>query len=67
MERQAGRMVRLADRININKWQMGSRAGWQGLAGRMWPAGRRLPTPALGYSMIFWPCSHEINERLVTV
>ena len=36
-------MVRLAGRININKWQMGSRAGWRGLAGR------RLPTPGLKY------------------
>ena len=41
MERQAGRMVRLAGWIHIKKWQIGSQAGWRGLAGR------RLPTPDL--------------------
>ena len=34
-------------RYSLQNLKMCSRAGWKVSAGRMWPAGRTLPTPAL--------------------
>ena len=47
MKTIADRSVRYVSRAEFNVKTEPPRAGWTELAGRIWPAGRTLPTPAL--------------------
>ena len=40
-------MFLIIGKMSLRPVEIASRAGWNGFAGRIWPAGRSLETPAL--------------------
>ena len=44
-------MFLIIGKISLRPVEIASRAGWNGFAGRIWPAGRSLETPALDQSV----------------